>query len=107
MAPNTTAGHFSPATSKTHKPFDVDAGKKSSLRHDQTLFLILLSLLGFLCILNLFLIHKIWGLEYKMSMKHQSLNLKVLQYDPPSSASDWLHLLERQEVRGKRGTRRM
>ena len=80
--------------SKTTQPV-----QKSSLKHDQTLFLILLSMIGLLCLLNLFLVFKIWALESKMAMTSEhfanSVNTGARE---PSSSSEWLDILHKQEV---------
>merc|ERR1719318_1212760 len=52
-----------------HEPMRTQPLKSQSLKHDQTLFLVLLSMLGLLCLLNLFLIFTIWGLEDKISRR--------------------------------------
>ena len=73
--------------------------EKASLKHDQTLFLVLLSMIGLLCLLNLFLIYKIWGLESKMSMKSEKLSgFPSFGSDDPSTSSDWLDILHKQEI---------
>lgn len=73
--------------------------QKTSLKHDQTLVLILLSMLGLLCLLNLFLIFKIWGLESKMAMKSETLgNFHEQSIKEPSSRNEWLDVLHKQEV---------
>jgi len=71
---------------------------EKSLKHDQSLFLVLLSMLGLLCILNIFLIYKIWGLENKMLMKTETETVSNLIFDKPSTSSDWLDILQKQEI---------
>jgi len=72
---------------------------KSSLKHDQTLFLILLSMIGLLCLLNLFLVFKIWALESKIAMTSESfVNFGSPGTREPSSSSEWLDILHKQEV---------
>merc|ERR1719312_270770 len=90
---------FSQVSQVFNQPKVTQPNPKSSLKHDQTLVLILLSMLGLLCLLNLFLIYKIWGLESKMAMKSEtfsSFHDKGLK--EPSSSSDWLDVLHKQEV---------
>eukprot|EP00092_Neocalanus_flemingeri_P103485 GFUD01132440.1.p1 GENE.GFUD01132440.1~~GFUD01132440.1.p1 ORF type:complete len:529 (-),score=119.34 GFUD01132440.1:262-1848(-) len=90
---------ISQLTQGNSQPLGAQPGKKPSLKHDQTLFLVLLSMLGFLCLLNLFLIYKIWGLEAKISMRSDNLSsFQVFEQQPPSTSSDWLDILHKQEI---------
>ena len=79
------------------QPLGVQPTKKASLKHDKTLFLVLLSMLGLLCLLNLFLIYKIWGLERKISMKSENLP-SFKGFEQPSTSSDWVDILHKQEI---------
>jgi len=90
---------FSQVSQVFSQPKVTQPTPKSSLKHDQTLVLILLSMLGLLCLLNLFLIYKIWGLESKMAMKSETFS-SFHDKGPrePSSSSDWLDVLHKQEV---------
>lgn len=81
------------------QPMGAQPTEKASLKHDQTLFLVLLSMIGLLCLLNLFLIYKIWGLESKMSMKSEKLSgFQSFGSNDPSTSSDWLDILHKQEI---------
>ena len=65
---------------------------------DHQLVRILLLLLGFLCILNLFLVFKMWSLESKISVRSESLSsYQLLKLESARSAGDWVELLQRQE----------
>ena len=58
-------------------------------------------MLGLLCLLNLFLIYKIWGLESKImrqSGSESSFQDMVAEEPGTGTSSDWLDVLHRQEV---------
>ena len=60
---------------------------------------LLMLMLGFLCLLNMFLVLKIWGIEQKLAYKFDSLpSLQEASLQPPRSASDWLDILQKQET---------
>ena len=60
---------------------------------------LLMLMLGFLCLLNMFLVLKIWGIEQKLAYKYDSLpSLQEASLQPPRSASDWLDILQKQET---------
>jgi len=82
------------------QPLGSQPNKKPSLKHDQTLFLVLLTMLGLLCLLNLFLIYKIWGLESKISLRSENFSsFQVFeQQQQASSSRDWLDVLHKQEI---------
>ena len=68
-------------------------------RSDHSLIKILLLLLGFLCILNIFLVYKMWSLESKISLKSESLSsYQLFSVEPPQRTSDWLEILQKQEL---------
>ena len=59
---------------------------------------LLMFMLGFLCLLNMFLVLKIWGIEQKLAYKFDSLpSLQEASLESPRTASDWLDILQRQE----------
>ena len=60
---------------------------------------LLMFMLGFLCLLNMFLVLKIWGIEQKLAYKFDSLpSLQEASLEPPRTASDWLDILQKQET---------
>jgi len=64
-----------------------------------TLLKLLMLMLGFLCLLNMFLVLKIWGIEQKLAYKYDSLpSLQEASLEPPRTASDWLEVLHKQET---------
>ena len=64
-----------------------------------TLLKLLMFMLGFLCLLNMFLVLKIWGIEQKLAYKFDSLpSLEEASLQPPRTASDWLEVLQKQET---------
>ena len=64
-----------------------------------TLLKLLMLMLGFLCLLNMFLVLKIWGIEQKLAYKFDSLpSLQEASLQPPRTASDWLEVLQKQET---------
>ena len=59
---------------------------------------LLMLMLGFLCLLNMFLVLKIWGIEQKLAYKFDSLpSLQDASLQAPRTASDWLDILQKQE----------
>ena len=61
---------------------------------------LLMLMLGFLCLLNMFLVLKIWGIEQKLAQKVME-TLPPPQsgrVESPRSVSDWLDILQRQET---------
>ena len=80
-----------------NEPMRAQPMKSQSLKHDQTLFLVLLSMLGLLCLLNLFLIFKIWGLEDKIS-RREDVSIFPDPDEQPDSSRYWVEILHRQEL---------
>ena len=71
-------------------------------RNEGQLIKILLLLLAFLCILNVFLVFKMWSLENKLSVRSESLDsYPLFSPESPESAGDWLDMLRRQEAKHK------
>ena len=71
----------------------------SSHRNEYNLLNVLLLLLGFLCILNVFLVIKMWSLENKISDHSESLiSYPILKAESPKSTNEWLDILQKQEV---------
>ena len=53
-------------------------------------------MLGFLCLLNMFLVLKIWGIEEKLASSYKFDSFPT-RLDSPKTASDWLEVLQKQE----------
>lgn len=71
----------------------------ASHRNEHNLLNVLLLLLGFLCILNVFLVIKMWSLENKISDHSESLlSYPILKAESPKSTNEWLDILQKQEV---------
>ena len=80
------------------RPADLLGHAHPAPAADHQLVRILLLLLGFLCILNLFLVFKMWSLESKISVRSESLSsYQLLKLESARSSGDWVELLQRQE----------
>ena len=80
----------------------VTTGGAGPRREEGHLTKILLLLLAFLCILNMFLVFKMWSLEDKLSVRSESLediHHRMFSPEVPESPGDWLDVLRRQEAR--------
>ena len=78
----------------------VTTGGTVARREDGQLVKILLLLLAFLCLLNVFLVFKMWSLEHKLSVRSESLeDQRLFSPEVPETPGDWLDVLRRQEAR--------
>ena len=78
----------------------VTTGGAGARREDGQMIKILLLLLAFLCILNVFLVFKMWSLEQKLSVRSESLDeQRLFSPEVPETTGDWLDVLRRQEAR--------
>jgi len=78
----------------------VTTGGTVDRREDGQLVKILLLLLAFLCLLNVFLVFKMWSLEHKLSVRSESLeDQRLFSPEVPETPGDWLDVLRRQEAR--------
>ena len=56
---------------------------------------LLMMMLGVLCLLNMFLVLKIWGIEEKLASSYKFDSLPT-RLESPKTASDWLDVLQKQ-----------
>jgi hypothetical protein len=82
----------------SNEPMRIQPMQGQSLKHDLTLFLVLHSMLGLLCLLNLFLIFKIWGLEDKISRREDVSIFPDPDEQQPDSSRYWVEILHNQEL---------
>ena len=80
----------SPGQGNTSPPARADNGR---------LLMLLMLMLSLLCLLNMFLVLKIWGIEQKLAYKFDSLpSLHSARLESPRTPADWLEILQQQET---------
>jgi len=85
-------------TSRIVKPNSSSINRGES-GGENPLNMVLMFLLCMLCVLNVFLLLKIWGLEHQILSKIDLFgDLRTLDPAEPKTTDDWLRLLQRQEA---------